>query len=88
MSENQKNKFINDIDYVLIKAHTQNYLGKNINNNKNQKKDNIKKPRTPEINNMNIKINKEMQKEYLNKYNINNYQRPSTAPHNNIYVKK
>ena len=37
---------------------------------------------------MNIKINKEMQKEYLNKYNINNYQRPSTAPHNNIYVKK
>ena len=37
---------------------------------------------------MNIKYNKEMQKEYLNKFNNKNIKRPSTAPHNNIQIKK
>ena len=45
------NKKLNDIDYVLIKARTPNFMGKNIYNNKT-KKDNIKKPHTPEIKNI------------------------------------
>ena len=37
---------------------------------------------------MNVKYNKELQKEYLNKMNNKNIKRPSTAPHNNIQIKK
>ena len=97
MNKNQKKNFINDINYVLIKAHTPNFIGRsvNMNNNsnnnniKNQRKDNVKKPRTPEINNINMKYNNnEIQKDYSNKYNNKNSKRPSTAPHNNIKLKK
>lgn len=72
------NKKLNDMDYVLIKARTPNFMGKKINNNK-QKKENIKKPHTPEIKNIQSKYNKDIENKKL--------KRPSTAPHNNIQVK-
>ena len=37
---------------------------------------------------MNVKYKKDILKDSLNKGNIKNYKRPSTAPHNNIDVKK
>ena len=55
-------------------------MGKNINSNK-AKKNNAKKPHTPEINNTKSKCNK------LIECKNNNVKRPSTAPHNNIHIK-
>ena len=83
---NQKNRVINDIDYALLKAHTPNFMGKYFNNNiiKKNNKNSIKKPNTPEIKNM----NKDLEKVNLNKINNKNIKRPSTAPHNNIQIKK
>ena len=87
-NKTNKNK-INDIDYFLIKARTPNFVGKNINymnNNSLRDKNKIKKPRTPEIKNINNKNNKDIIKENLNKYK--NTKRPATAPHNKLKNKK
>ena len=73
---------MNDIDYVLIKSRTPNFMEKNMNNNKNKKND-INKPHTPEIKNLSIKYNKELE----NNFNNKNIKRPSTAQHNNIHMK-
>ena len=78
INKNQKNKIINEIDYVLIKSRTPNFMGKDINNNK---KNNIYKPHTPEIKNLN-KFNKELE----NSFNSKNIKRPST--YNNFQNKK
>lgn len=80
INKNQKNKIINDIDYVLIKSRTPNFMGENININKFKKND-INKPQTPEIKNKNKYI-----REFEN--NNKNMKRPSTAPLNNIPIKK
>ena len=74
-----------------MKMYTSNSIGKNINNNKIKKngiKTNSKKPHTPEINSMNYRCNKENEIDILNKINNKNNKRPSTAPHNNIHIKK
>lgn len=75
---NKNNKILNDIDYVLIKGRTPNFMGKNVNNNK-QKKEFNKKPHTPEIKNIQSKSNKDFENKKI--------KRPSTAPHNNIQIK-
>ena len=55
-------------------------MGKNTNNNKNKNKNkDINKPHTPEIKNLNIKYNKELENNFNNKH----IKRPSTAQHNN-----
>ena len=56
----------------------------NFNNQKD--KNRIKKPRTPEIKNMNNKNNKGFIKDNINKYK--NVKRPGTAPHNKFQNKK
>ena len=70
-----------------MQGHTPSYNGKNI-NNKNNKSNKVSKPHTPEIKNMNVKYKKDILKDSLNKGNNKNYKRPSTAPHNNIDIKK
>ena len=82
-----QNKLFNDLDFLLVQGHTPSYNGKNI-NNKNNKSNKVSKPHTPEIKNMNVKYKKDILKENLNKGNNKNYKRPSTAPHNNIDIKK
>ena len=79
---------INEIDCFLVKARTPNFAGKNINYlsiNNTKDKNRIKKPRTPEIKNMNNSNNKGISKDNL-KYK--NSKRPATAPHNKIQNKK
>ena len=61
--------------------YTSNSIGKNINNNK-IKKNGIK------TNSKNYRCNKENEIDILNKINNKNSKRPSTAPHNNIHIKK
>ena len=56
----------------------------NINNQKD--KNRIKKPRTPEIKNMNNKNSKGFIKDNITKYK--NAKRPGTAPHNKLQNKK
>ena len=84
-----KNNNINDIDYFLVKGRTPNFGAKNINyinNNSNTRdKNKIKKPRTPEIKNMNNKNSKGISKDSFNKYK--NSKRPGTAPHNKLQNK-
>ena len=70
-----------------MKTYTPNIIGRIFNNNKT-KKNGIKKPRTPEIKNMKVKSNKENEEENFNKFNNKNSKRPSTAPHNNLNIKK
>ena len=81
---NKNNKLMNDMDYVLIKARTPNFMSNNNNKIKKNGNNKIKKPRTPEIKNLN---NKGIVKD-INKINNKNNNRPSTAPHNNIHIKK
>ena len=69
-----------------MKARTPNLGGKNINYINNNIKDKNKKPRTPEGKNINIKNNKGNNKDISNKNK--NEKRPSTAPHNNLKIKK
>ena len=65
-------------------------MGHFYNNNILQKntKNNRKKPNTPEIKNKNKLGNRDLDKDNLNKNNNKNIKRPSTAPHNNIQIKK
>ena len=86
-NKGNKNNIINEIDYFLIKARTPNFVGKNINYGSiNNTKDKIKKPRTPEIKNMNNKNSKGINKD--NSYQYKNSKRPATAPHNKLQNKK
>ena len=90
INKNKTNKNnINEADYFLIKARTPNFAGKNINYlniNNTKDKNKIKKPRTPEIKNMNNKNNRGINKD--NSYQYKNSKRPATAPHNKLKNKK
>ena len=89
INKNKSNKNnINEIGYFLIKARTPNFTGKNINYiimNNTKDKNKIKKPRTPEIKNLNNKSDKGINRDNSDKYKSS--KRPATAPHNKLQNK-
>ena len=82
INKNKVNKNnINEADYFLIKARTPNFAGKNINYlniNNTKDKNKIKKPRTPEIKNMNYKNNKGISKD--NSYQYKKFEKTCHCP--------